>query len=92
MELKKIGISILLLQVIVLFGVLGYMITEDLNFFDALWLAVVSMLTIGYGDLSPVTTNGKLLTLFLIPVAIGLTTYMLAQFAGAVISGKLQMK
>lgn len=89
MELKKIGIAILLLQVIILFGVLGYMFTEELNFFEALWLTVVSILTIGYGDLFPVSTSGKLLTVFLIPLAIGLTTYMLAQLAGAVISGKL---
>lgn len=89
LERRKIIISMVLLHVITLIGVFGFMVTEKLSFFDSLWLTIISMLTIGYGDLSPVTTPGKLLTLLIIPVAIGLATYMLAQFAGAIIGGKL---
>ncbi|SFF78256.1 voltage-gated potassium channel [Halobacillus alkaliphilus] len=88
MDQRKVFVSLFLLQMLVLFGIIGYMLTEQLSFFDALWLAIVSVLTIGYGDISPETTAGKLLTLILIPLAIGLTTYILAQAAGAIISGE----
>ncbi|SEA22798.1 voltage-gated potassium channel [Thalassobacillus cyri] len=89
MEKRKITVSLIFLHAIVFLGIIGYMITENLSFFDSLWLAVVSILTIGYGDIAPVTKSGKVMTLILIPIAIGLTTYMLAQFAGAIISGKI---
>ncbi|MGR9050026.1 potassium channel family protein [Halobacillus faecis] len=89
MEYRKIVISIILLHIIIFLGIFGYMIFEDLAFFDSLWLTIVSVLTIGYGDISPESTSGKLLTLVLIPSAIGLTTYMLAQLAGAILGGKL---
>lgn len=36
----------------------------------------------------PVTFTGKIFTLILIPIAIGLVTYILAQFAAALIEGK----
>ncbi|MGP4075981.1 potassium channel family protein [Halobacillus sp. K22] len=88
MDQRKVFISLLLLHMLVILGIIGYMVTEQLSFFDAVWLAVVSVLTIGYGDISPETMAGKLLTLFLIPMAIGLTTYILAQAAGAIISGE----
>ncbi|KHE67127.1 TrkA family potassium uptake protein, partial [Halobacillus sp. BBL2006] len=89
MEYRKIVVSMVLLHIIILMGIFGYMLIEGLDFFDSLWLTIVSVLTIGYGDISPETIGGKLLTLFLIPSAIGLTTYMLAQLAGAIIGGKL---
>ncbi|MCA0983132.1 NAD-binding protein [Halobacillus yeomjeoni] len=89
MGYKKIFLSLILLHTILFIGTSGYMVMEDLSIFEALWLTIVSVLTIGYGDLVPQTTGGKWLTLIIIPLAIGLATYMLAQFAGAIISGKL---
>ncbi|MCD8511856.1 MAG: potassium channel family protein [Bacillus sp. (in: Bacteria)] len=85
---KKVGLIILLILFIVIIGTIGYRFTEGLSIFDALWLAVVSMLTIGYGDLTPETTEGKIFTLILIPIAIALTTYLLTQLAGTIIKEK----
>lgn len=89
MEYRKIVVSIILLHILISLGIFGYMFFEQLAFFDSLWLTIVSVLTIGYGDISPESTGGKILTLVLIPSAISLTTYMLAQLAGAIIGGKL---
>lgn len=91
MNTRKILIPVLFLVLIIIFGTLGYMWTEELNLFNAVWLTVVSVLTIGYGDISPVTPQGKIFTLIIIPIAIGLVTYILAQFAGSIIDGKFTL-
>lgn len=41
---------------------------EDKPFFDSVWWACVTGMTIGYGDMYPVTTGGKVVALILIHV------------------------
>ncbi len=89
MYIRKLVIAAMLLLITIITGTFGYMWTEKLNFFDSVWLAAVSILTIGYGDIKPVTLQGKIFTLIIIPVAIGVVTYILAQFAGSIINGNL---
>ncbi|MEK4221873.1 potassium channel protein [Bacillus sp. FSL W8-0116] len=88
MNIRKLIIPISCLALTLIIGTFGYMWTEHLSFFDAVWLTVVSVLTIGYGDMTPATIQGKIFTLIIIPVAIGIVTYILARFASAVIDGK----
>jgi len=40
--------------------------------FDALWWAVVTLTTVGYGDLYPVTVGGRLFTMLVVLLGIGL--------------------
>jgi voltage-gated potassium channel len=48
--------------------------STPLSFGDALWFSVVSITTIGYGDLSPASLGGRLSTVFFI-MLLGLSTF-----------------
>ena len=89
MNTRNIVIPFLCLILTGVIGTFGYEWTEHLSLADAGWLAAVSILTIGYGDIAPVTPQGKIFTLIILPVSIALVTYILAQFAGSIIDGKL---
>jgi len=41
-----------------------YTLTEDINFRDALYMSFITAFTIGYGDFVPLTSWGKVLSVF----------------------------
>jgi voltage-gated potassium channel len=54
-----------------------YTVEEDINpklenFFDAIWWAAVTVTTVGYGDITPVTWEGKVVGIVLMFFGIGL--------------------
>lgn len=70
-------IFILSLQTILISGVLFYAIengrnNQIKNIFDGIWWAVVTLTTIGYGDVYPMTFGGRILAIILALVGIGL--------------------
>ncbi|MBP5324774.1 MAG: ion transporter [Pseudobutyrivibrio sp.] len=66
-KVKSQLIAVLFLIIIYIFGaaMLIFQLEPDLfdNFFDALYWATISITTIGYGDIYPVTTVGRLITM-----------------------------
>jgi len=41
-------------------GSISYVYFENINFFDALWWSIVTVTTVGYGDIAPATTGGRI--------------------------------
>ncbi len=56
---------------LILFSSLLYSIAESVSFSDSLWWAISTATTVGYGDISPATTLGKLATVLLMILGIG---------------------
>lgn len=77
---------------LLIFATAGFMFFEDLSFFDALWLTVISVMTIGYGDIYPVTNVGKGFALFLVPAGVAMVTYGLGTAAAYIIEKQLAEK
>jgi len=58
-------------------GTVVYRFAEDMSWLDAYYLSVVTLSTVGYGDLAPQTVFGKVFTTFYIFSGVGiLTTYI----------------
>lgn len=62
-------------------AVIGFMYFEELSFFNALWMTIVSIMTIGYGDIYPTTEEGRWFALILVPLGAGIVTYGLGMGA-----------
>ena len=62
----RLRIYIAVLLVVVLGGVMGMMTIEHLSPIDSLYFLVVTLATVGYGDIHPLTPLGKLLVMVII--------------------------
>jgi len=62
------------------------------NFFDAIYWSLVTISTVGYGDISPVTYQGRVLTMFLILAGIGFISFATSIIASAFAEKLREMK
>ena len=60
------------------------------SWLDTLWWAVATVTTVGYGDISPVTTIGKVIGIFMMIVGTALFWCYTAMFAGAIMASEAQ--
>lgn len=58
-------------SIILIFGTIAYHYLEGWSWLDALYFSIITLTTIGYGDLSPQTTEGKLFTILYILMGLG---------------------
>jgi voltage-gated potassium channel len=66
------------------------MILEGLSFFDAFYFTVVTVATVGYGDIIPVTVAGKVFTVIIIITGVGMTYYTITYVIGLAVEGQLK--
>ncbi|MFA7009564.1 MAG: NAD-binding protein, partial [Elusimicrobiales bacterium] len=71
-------------------GVSGYMLIEGWNFLDALYMTVITLATIGYGEVHPLSTSGRIFTIMLILGGIGTMTYIFSSITALLIEGELK--
>ena len=61
----------LLFAAVVVGGIAGIMATEGFSLLNALYFIIVTMATVGYGDVHPVTPAGKVVTMLIIITGVG---------------------
>ncbi|MGD0780603.1 MAG: potassium channel family protein [Dehalococcoidales bacterium] len=78
---KRFWILLLLPVAVVIIGTIGMMAIEHLSFLDAFYFTIVTIATVGYGDITPATTGGKIFCIFLIIIGIGTFLTILTNIA-----------
>lgn len=74
----KVYLSIGLIILLILIGVFGFIIIADYNWIDALYMTVITIATVGYGEVMPLDDAGKLFTVFLILTSLGVIAFSLS--------------
>src|SRR5215467_5809220 len=75
---------------IVAFGTIGYIAIEGMSVIDALYMSVITVSTVGFEEVHPLSPEGRLFTIGLIIVGVGSAVYLLTAAAELVLEGSLR--
>lgn len=79
-----------MLGMVLAVGTLGYMILEGWHLLDAFYMTVITITTVGYGEIRKVDEVGRIFTIFLIFMGMGIMAYTLGMVAQTMV--ELQVK
>jgi voltage-gated potassium channel len=87
---RSLANSIILLTCVLAVGTLGYHFFEGWPIFDSLYMTVITITTIGYGEVHRMTEAGRVFTVVLIFFSVGAVFYALNNAAQILIEGELK--
>lgn len=88
---ENIDRLLLVLTLLVLFSSIGLTLTEpDLSLLDSLWWSVVTLTTVGYGDIAPSTLIGRVIAIINMVIGIGVLAIFSATLASILVDRKIK--
>ncbi|MCJ7498277.1 MAG: potassium channel family protein, partial [candidate division Zixibacteria bacterium] len=87
---KKLKIALGALLIVILIGTLGYSLIERWNVLDSLYMSVITIATVGYKEVYPLSFTGKVFTIFYIIFGVGTTLYAVGAGAQLMLEGQIR--
>ena len=91
MERENLHRLVIIIGVLIIFG--SFTITwaePDITLINGLWWSVVTLTTVGYGDISPVTMGGRIVATIMMLFGVGLLGLFSATIAGVMVDRKIK--
>lgn len=82
-------LSLVAIGGLLVFGTLGYMLVEGWSTFDSLYMTVITVTTVGYSEVNPLSFHGRIFTIVLMLVGIGVAMLVLTTLARIVIERQI---
>jgi len=86
-ELKDLRMIILLLLLVLVFGTVGYAVLEGWPLLDSIYMTIITISTVGYGEVYPLSNAGKIFSAILIVVGVGVALYAFSNLVSYLVRG-----
>jgi voltage-gated potassium channel len=84
----RLFFALCFLLTIISIGTIGYHLMEGWSLLDALYMTVITLATVGYGETHPLSAGGRIFTIFLIFSSVGTMGYAIASLTKFIIEGE----
>lgn len=86
---RPLVFALLAFSAVLAIGTGGYMMLEGWRPLDALWMVVITLTTIGYGEVHRLSDAGRVFTIGLVLSGLGIGTYTMGSITRLMVEGKL---
>lgn len=90
MNRPALASALVLLASLSLVGVAGYMLISGMGFVDALYMTVITLSTVGFGETLPLDASGRVFTISLIVCGLGVVAYAASQVVRELVEGEIR--
>ena len=87
--LRGFQLSVILLLSILAAGTLGYMLIESMEVVEALYMTIITVSTVGFGEIKPLSPPGRVFTSVLIILGLASVTGAVSNAASVVLGPRL---
>lgn len=84
-----IKIGVVLLFSLIIAGTVGYRLIEGWEWIDCLYMTIITMATVGFKEVGPLSLAGKIFTMGLIITSLGILAYVTTSLARFIFDGEL---
>ncbi len=89
-KIGKLRYALLLIVLVIMIGTVGYMIIEGYSFIDSLYMTVITITTVGFQEIHPLSDSGKIFTMFLIISSMGAFFYSVSIITTTIVDGEFK--
>jgi len=85
--LRAIVFPLILLVIIILVGIIGFSIIEEFTLLESFFMTVITISTVGFQEIHPLSEAGRLFTTFLIISSLGIFGYVVTTVTRFIVDG-----
>lgn len=83
---SRIYLAITLMLAVLLLGIFGYWFIADYTLVEAFYMTIITVTTVGYGEIRPLSTEGKIFTAFLIVLSVFIFAFAISVISEYILS------
>jgi voltage-gated potassium channel len=88
---NRVVLGVFILLLVLIGGTAGYMLIEDWSLLDAAYMTAITVTTVGYSEVHPLSQTGQIFTIGLMIFGVGTAFYILTALVAAIIEGDLRL-
>ena len=88
-HVRNVVVALCLLAIVMSVGIVGFSLIENWTFHDSFYMTVITLSTVGYGEVQPLSKSGQLFAAFLILGGMLTVAYAVGVIARSALEGEL---
>ena len=87
---KKLQLALFAILIVVLAGIVGFSIFENMEPLEALYMTVITLSTVGFREVQPLHTSGKIFVIILIVFGVASATFAASTLGQVILEGQIR--